>query len=372
MLAAFVQYFDEILKDNSAPYNNMPVSDYNQTMDFLREKQDDQSPSLLFVFLEKIKPIIENPLEWSILENLIDHAFPNYRIFISSNLLDIGSEQERSIFTLIYACRMQYGKTNCSTTDLWIPDFSFLMDSDRRKQAVLGKRGPKAPLLFSAELMLPMKKSYWSSDHQPSSDAPSILYTTSAQKKAIKIRKTKVPFVLKRDIDDIKMPEGGYLYAMSMHGGLNATKMEPNNPDAAYEMDHEIDPQSHHQLHHSTFRAGQPVLTAGSLGVNNQGNIYILDRSSGHYLASEENLFAAAAYLLREQFISPECELYLQYTSCIHMNGLPILKDKESARIKIIDLLENPDLTVMDSRAKKYVDEMRTYCQKNPKALFRK
>ena len=172
-------------------------------------------------------------------------------------------------------------------------DLSFLATNP--SQTLYGKaRKPdkEYPKLASGSLA-EMDVSEWQGDTKNG-----VRYLSTEEKKLLKVRKCE-DGVLRRDIDNgEKLPEGSYLYALSPKGGLYIYRERGESPLLKTA-----------NFHHSSFRGGQPLISAGHLKVDNFGDITDIAPNSGHYLTSEKQLTNAAIWLFDNGMIDENCTL---------------------------------------------------------------
>lgn len=166
--------------------------------------------------------------------------------------------------------------------DVCIPDWSFLSGSPTYYQFPLGKpRKDKEDILFPKGLLVCMPLSCWSLDYNSG-----LRYMQRIDKKAYKVRLDANDFQLRRKSDEgLKIPSGNYTYSLTPNGGLIIAKTT-----------------------HSTYRAGQYVVCAGHIDVEN-GKIIRISNASGHYQPPFINLIVAAAWLYSKNFINLNCHV---------------------------------------------------------------
>ncbi len=231
--------------------------------------------------------------------------------------------------------------------EIWIPNYSFLRkNNNANTRPPLGKNALYRPLLFSMNSMLMMKHNFWDFDLET-------YYFTPEQKKRFKVHLTDEAFILKRTVDTDKLPENSYLYILSMHGGLIAAS------------DEELFAISEdYTLHHSSFRAGQPVLAAGNINVDAFGVIEEIDGDSGHYLTPDKNLLECALYLYDKNYINNECAIkfHKQFLYTDDRNATIELERSITIHELLTDKLQFADIeiqTIINAAKEKFNDRKR-------------
>ncbi len=245
-------------KDNSS---TQEVSDFSlQLKNALIRAKDDP------LFCSKLKVLFE---------------FANIELIESCRVM-----QNKSLYKF-YDSFVSISNIHIASQDIWFPDLSFLTKNDKQKP--FGKTG-KERALVPLGWMHAMQASYWGADNKK------LEYLSPQTKKLYKLRCAEDK-ILYRNVDDengqhTPIKRGEYLFALTK--GLSiiaATRSEIDN------------------AHHSSFLAGQPVVVAGHMQVNEQGSIYGLDNISGHYAPRDEVFFCAAIRLFERGIIGLDCEL---------------------------------------------------------------
>lgn len=187
----------------------------------------------------------------------------------------------------------------CFRKKIWnkhvdIFDLRFLSGSDSsHSQTVMGKdpkKDKKYPP-FQTGFLAEQSLRYFNSD--VISKVPLL---TSQEKKKFKVRKEQG--VLSCGLQEIKT--GNYLYVVSPKGSLYIIPFHKQMNGGS--------------THHSTIRAGQPVLCAGELEIakdEKTGHMEIskLSLYSGHYQPSATNLAFTALWLSEQKLIGNDCSL---------------------------------------------------------------
>ncbi len=204
-----------------------------------------------------------------------------------------------------------------SNVDLKLYDLEFMAKDNKTKQAVLGKEtkpSKKYPHIPSS-MLRNMAVDYYLQD-----SGHNVPYLLTEQKKIIKVKSDKNKSLSR---NGEKMKAGKYLYALSPKGGLYAC-----NPFSDKIPNITIQPGT---FHHSSFRAGQPVLSAGFIKVNDDGKIISMDACSGHYKPPAKQIILAALILKEQNLIDDTCEVR------VFGYGMPklgeILKDEKYAQV---------------------------------------
>ncbi len=169
-----------------------------------------------------------------------------------------------------------------------IPDLSFLSgNSNPNSQTLFGKPPKLKSFLFPVKYICIMLPDFWGED------GGGIPYLTTGEKKPLKTTNLKKITQLSRPIDQGQtIPDGHYSFILSPKGGL-------------YAYDH-IGDELYHGFHHSSFRAGQPVVCAGSIEFIG-GEIISIDNSSGHYRPPAENLLIGCLHLYHQSLLNKDC-----------------------------------------------------------------
>ena len=192
-------------------------------------------------------------------------------------------------------------------------DLSFLSRPDasvvvQNQQTVLGKKPKEGSFLFPEKYIWMMFSEYWKEDLEH------IPYFTPSQKKLMKVKRHE-DGRLNRPMDcDGELPDGSYLYIISPKGGLYICQ----NVESSVLNDNGVFTSG---LHHSSFRAGQPVLCAGFIEVE-RGEFTQINTSSGHYAVPYLNLLM----------------------SCLHLNRIGVLK----SRCSIVNKCTEEEISVFD------------------------
>lgn len=207
----------------------------------------------------------------------------------------------------------------------WLPDLSF-MSRLPPVQPPLGKprlEGYIPP--FPKSMLVPMRPFFWTHD-------ASLIYQTkylsATEKKPIKMRQTDQPFIFSRGVDaGQKIANGEYIYVLSPNGGFYVTNSKEWPEDS---------------LKHSSVRAGQYVMCAGVMQIEN-GKIISIDNGSGHMTPPFKNLICAAVWLHKQGYIDEKC----------------MLRNFEGEnQITVGDLIARKDTYIEDKEALEYVNEV--------------
>ncbi len=190
---------------------------------------------------------------------------------------------------------------NKSKEDIDLYNLDFLSPNRlRTRHLVLGKDkkpSKKYPTIPSSVLMN-MSIRYWDSDA-----ITSVPYLNPKEKKALKVCRNANQQLTR---NNQKIPANSYFYALSPKGGLYIYNPQ-NDTLSGYSPDN---------FHHSSFRAGQPVVSAGFIKVGPKGDIVRIDTMSGHYRPLDMQTIAKhtllACLILKEQnIIDDNCEVKL-------------------------------------------------------------
>lgn len=331
------EYLSQVINQTREPYNN--ISDYSFQSDLVLhllalQDIDKQEAPNLFDFVSTLKDLKNNQHLRSTLLIMLDHYDSKFSYEDLSYLKQNEKQGLRAILTSFFVVfRIA---PNAQPGSIWFPDLSFLRTGERAEPAPqpLGKGPFIRSLKFNPNTTLAMLTNYWSIDK-------TVKYLSRDDKKQLKVRKTATPYVLKRDMDTEKLPQNHYLYSLSMHGGLYAVR-------AVFEISGRI--------HHSTFRAGQMVKSAGEMVVNELGIITKIDGNSGHYATPDFNLIEAALYLFKSDIINDECVIELRFTSISKLTEEG-LEFKSNVTIK--ELLTDDSLEFSSSDVQQIVDKAR-------------
>ncbi|WP_298622409.1 hypothetical protein [uncultured Legionella sp.] len=227
-------------------------------------------------YLLEILPILKNPEHELFLQLHLALELHEIKRCLEKDYHSNFGRTSR-IFKEITANEVRTSKKNLTDYDL-----SFL--SSQERQTVFGKIAPHSVLFFKPYLNV-MDSTFWVMGDEK------VFYMTTAEKKAVKVT---------RDIDgaliyqNTKKPllNGRFLYVVSPKGGLYAT--DADHFDVI--------------LHHSTIRAGQPVLCSGFLEIDN-GEICEIDHRSGHYRPDVQSLIISCLHLYEQKIITENCVL---------------------------------------------------------------
>lgn len=287
-----IKYDDDILKlkDIKDPF----LSDFQESL------KSNSDPIFFFQFAHLLKSAI--PHNFGIRHEMRETAVKLYQRIIE-----------------------KYSKIHKETTaDIWIPDLS---TSYMSYQKPLGKNG-KEKSLVPIGWLRHMNQEYWSADMNR------VKYFTPEEKKEYKVRiiAGNLPclvtrtydhkIALKQSIHAIPHPmrDDKYTFSLSKSYGLIAARETEINEG----------------LNHSTFFAGQPVLLAGDIVIED-GRISAMNNESGHYKCPDENLFFAAVKLFEKGMLSEYCSL-----TCRSYDS-PIKRKKITVReLLLLDLLTIP------------------------------
>ncbi len=230
-----------------------------------------------------IKKACDDSLFYSNLRHILDFSYGDIWRKVSRN----NSDAFPFNCSALDALEIEDGLRHYTSHDVWTPDFSFLDRNRKPVQKPLGKERKGKPSLPKG-MMLPMKIERWGEN---------AVYLNPSQKKQLKIRKENN--ILIRDIDKeknrLKIPSEIYNYVLSTHGGLTAVTAN------------DFDDLHYRLTYHSAFRAGQYVMCAGEIIVDDEGKITNLNSNSGHMMPPDINLFISAIYLYSKGIIEHDC-----------------------------------------------------------------
>ncbi len=175
-----------------------------------------------------------------------------------------------------------------SNVDIDIYNLNFLANSEKNKikQSVLGKakkEGKSYPNIPTSALIT-MNPEFWNLDAK-------VPYLDSAkgEKKGLKIHLENGKITRGQQHEAL---EGEFLYVLSPKGGLYAIKEKGTKKK------------------HSSFRAGQPVISAGHMHVKD-GKITKIDSISGHYTPPPKQTLLACLILKEQNMIDDNCIVHL-------------------------------------------------------------
>lgn len=182
-----------------------------------------------------------------------------------------------------------------------IDDLSFLANMNEpgkvHPQTLFGKKPKSGSFLFPEKYIWMMLPSYWQND------IDSVPYFTPIEKKLMKVKR-HADGLLNRVMDSGNvLSDGSYLYVVSPKGGLYMCNDDARDTQVLKQACINIE-----GLRHSSFRAGQPVLCAGSIKIE-EGEITEIDTGSGHYGVPNANLLMACLHLHRKGIIKNTCEI---------------------------------------------------------------
>jgi Leucine-rich repeat (LRR) protein len=305
LLTLFVKYIDHQTKDETT------IPDLNKIAN---------------AFLARLKQQLETDEAKSFLTKCReDSMFQSQCRFMLHYLDDILHEKLGELRG-IKELSMNILVKHLTSDDVWLPDMSFLSGL-LPEQTTIGKPREVSP--FPKGLLVSCSLGSWKRDLKSHVQTKDVHYYTPAEKKSIKARLTQEPYVLKRNIDETqKIPDGHYLYALSLNGGLLVGREAAPSGSGAQ---------------HSTFRAGQYVICAGHLTIEN-GKIVEISNNSGHYTPPEINLYCTAAYLYKNGLINKDCKI-------------PIHSDTTS-HLTVGAMLENLQEYIKDDSIRKFIEEM--------------
>lgn len=180
-----------------------------------------------------------------------------------------------------------------------LSDLSFLSNkAPSSSQTPLGKEPKTGAFVFPRKYLWSMDIGEW----QPDSDLTP--YFTTSEKKKIKLSRESSSAPLSRHFDnDTQIPDGSYIYAVSPKGGLYAM----NGQECKHNFSHQDQPDA---LHHSSIRAGQPVISAGHCTVSN-GEIAAINHESGHYQVPADHLLMSCLHLHHKGILKETCRIEL-------------------------------------------------------------
>jgi hypothetical protein len=173
-------------------------------------------------------------------------------------------------------------------------DATFLDDTDRKSiQDNDGKTKKKTKLYPSEDTPI----SYMKPDRIFSDGNKGIKYFRTEEKKELKVKLEGD--VVKRHLDDEKMPCDRYIFVITKKGGLYARKRVDDDGC---------------EIKHSSFKAGKAVMCAGEIEVDANGKITSINHKSGHYMPNKFHLAEGVRWLLDNGFIKEDCRVsYNEY-----------------------------------------------------------
>lgn len=226
-------------------------------------------------------------------------------------------------------------------------DLRFLSGTNTsHPQTVMGKPKKEGKIYppFKKGFLQEMSPAYFPLDIE----CTTILLTTE-EKKQFKLRKESGGHLTR---GHKKIASGNYLYAVSPKGSIYVMNQS----------DTKIRTNQSYSTHHSSMRAGQPVLAAGSLefGEDTQTGhmkIILMDRGTGHYGTSKRNFLLTALWLSEQKMIDDDCKLqgvddYSSTTDVITVHDLltldqfkAIRKDYEDQKLEAANPPSSSDLS---------------------------
>ncbi len=316
-----------LLLDNALTNANLSYQDEKRAIDIIIKKEDDPENrdlgDLQTIIARSTRPENSHALNQLMTSLLL----AEYR------RAQLGDFDKKSVQRFIFYSDIRNKLSRkLYLQDIELYDLSFISTTPMQSMLGKAKNHHKIYPRYPSGLLNKMHPNYWLVD--PKSDVP---YLNCDEKKHIKVRVRHGQIY--RNLDGPKkLKNGEYLYALSPKGGFYII----NRDDQEKEQFKEKDLLFHH---HSTPRAGNPVLCAGNIKIED-GVITEIDNSSGHYSPSIESLVFSICWLFEQGILNEQC--------FIKMHNEPLLRG--GGRFEILNLLQ-------DERIQHLVD---VYKEDNP------
>ena len=335
-LVALHQQIDAFifLLDNALANANISFQDEKRAIDIILKKEDDPENRYL-ADLQTIIASATRPENFHALNQLMTSLLlSEYR------RAQLGDRDTKSVQRFILyndarnkLSRMLYLK------DIELYDLSFISTTPMQSMLGKAKNNYKIYPRYPSGLLNKMHPNYWLVD--PKSNVP---YLSCDDKKHIKVRIRHGQIY--RDLDGHhQIKDDQYVYVLSPKGRLYILNRSDQEKEQFKEKDLLF-------YHHSTPRAGNPVLCAGNIKTED-GVITEIDNSSGHYSPSTESLIFSICWLFELGILNEQCYVKIHNEPLLHGGGrFEILKLIQDERIQhLVDVYKegNPCERIEDA-----------------------
>ena len=316
-----------LLLDNALANANLSYRDDKRALDIILKKEDDPENRDL------------GDLQTIIARSTRPENFHALNKFMTSLLLaeyrraQLGDRDTKSVQRFIFYSDIRNKLSRkLYLQDIELYDLSFISTTPMQSMLGKAKNHYKIYPRYPSGLLNKMLPNYWLVD--PKSNVP---YLSCDDKKHIKVRIRHGQIY--RNLDGHhQIKDNQYVYIISPKGGLYIINVNDRDKEQFKAKDLLF-------YHHSTPRAGNPVLCAGNIKIED-GVITEIDNSSGHYSPSTESLIFSICWLFEQGILNEQC--------FVKIYNEPLLGG--SGRFKILNLLQ-------DERIQHLVD---VYKEDNP------